>query len=90
MEIQNLDNNNRAWRFIAEPIVNLKSERIAVEVLTRFAAPGTPFSHISKMNKEQKIRLLREQLCLIHQKRHFFERNQLLCSVNVDVEMALG
>jgi EAL domain-containing protein (putative c-di-GMP-specific phosphodiesterase class I) len=90
MDIQNLDNNNRAWRFIAEPIVNLKSERIAVEVLTRFAAPGTPFFHINNMHKEQKISLLRDQLFLIDKKRHFFESHQLLCSVNVDVEMAFA
>ncbi|WP_283787984.1 EAL domain-containing protein [Pantoea stewartii] len=90
MEIHNLDNNNRAWWFIAEPVVNNASTLIAVEVLTRFAAPGTPCFHIAKLNKQQKIKLLREQLSLIDKKRHFFEENQLLCSVNVDLEMAFA
>ena len=76
------------WQFITEPIVNKNREIFAVEVLTRFATPGAPLSHISKMPITLKRELLAAQLIQITNKRFFFEENNILCSVNIDADMA--
>lgn len=76
------------WWFVIEPIVNKNRELFAVEVLTRFATPGGPLLHISKMPITLKKELLIAQLIQIVNKRIFFEENNILCSVNIDTDMA--
>ncbi|MDF7662836.1 EAL domain-containing protein [Erwiniaceae bacterium L1_54_6] len=80
--------SHNAWTFIAEPILNHDRSIVAMEVLTRFATPGTPPSILSRMPREQKKILLTEQLIQIMNKRVFFEKNNILCSVNIDFDMA--
>lgn len=76
------------WRFITEPIVNKNREIFAVEVLTRFATPGSPLLHLSRMSIKLKKELLAAQLIQIVNKRIFFEENNILCSINIDADMA--
>jgi len=85
-----LDHNSspHAWRFIAEPILNQNGEVTAMEVLTRFATPGTTQSILTGMTREQKKVLLTEQLIHIKKIRCFFEDKCIQCSVNIDFDMA--
>ncbi|KAA9001047.1 EAL domain-containing protein [Affinibrenneria salicis] len=80
--------------YIAEPIRELDGKLLGVEVLTRFNTGSFTQGRIdaeyfvSRLIVDTKRRLLTSQLQEIGRKAAFFIRYRLLCSVNIDFDMA--
>lgn len=78
--------------FIAEPLVVPGGGIFGVELLSRFSDDnGTayrPDLHISSMSVKEKYSLLYEQLNLINGMADWFSVSGMLCSLNIDSDMA--
>ncbi|HBD3525480.1 TPA: hypothetical protein KI784_002596 [Escherichia coli] len=78
-------------KFVAEPIVNMTNNKLmAVEVLSRFYTPnGLQLSTqdtILRLSSAMKINILQKQINAIAEKKLFFIKNNLTCSINVDYD----
>lgn len=77
--------------YIAEPIISTSTNKlIAVEVLSRFRSKdgvALPTQRVLGMfTNKMKINLLKSQLNTIMKYKCFFERHNILCSINVDYD----
>ncbi|WP_089590108.1 EAL domain-containing protein [Escherichia coli] len=75
--------------YIAEPIISTSTNKlIAVEVLSRFHSKNgatLPTQRVLGMfTNKMRINLLKSQLDAIVKYKSFFEKNNILCSINVD------
>ena len=81
------------YHFIAEPMRDTMDKLLGVEMLTRFTSDTVHPLHsdftITAWSGEQKRHFLLEQIKLIAQKRDWFEKNNLFCTLNLIDEMAL-
>ncbi|MDR6295901.1 MAG: EAL domain-containing protein [Pantoea dispersa] len=73
----------------AEPIVDRAGNVLAVKIRTHSAAPGGGLRQVGRSTKTQKKKLLKDQLTLIDLKTAYFQNNNILCSINIDFDMAL-
>ena len=78
--------------FIADPIVSIDERLLGVELLTRFIAsdgrPLHPEFVISSWDLDRKRLFLYEQCGNIATMQTWFERKNLLCTLNIDQKMA--
>ncbi|WP_407207479.1 EAL domain-containing protein [Citrobacter portucalensis] len=81
------------YHFIAEPMRDTTDKLLGVEINARFTSdtvhPLHPDFIISAWDSEQKRNFMLEQIRLIAEKRDWFERNSLICTLNLIDEMAL-
>lgn len=80
--------------YIAEPIISTSTNKlIAVEVLSRFRSKdgvALPTQRVLGMfTNKMKINLLKSQLNTIMKYKCFFERHNILCSINVDYDTCI-
>lgn len=77
-------------RFIAEPIRSFSGALLGVEVLTRFSKDGKQLrdteSIIYHLGSDRRLSIFKEQIELIAQKQDYFIRNDIQCSINVDMD----
>ncbi|WP_188472666.1 EAL domain-containing protein [Hafnia psychrotolerans] len=79
--------------FRCEPIISFKDELYAVELLTSFFGGYSrgkiePQSFIASLDPDSSYKLLLGQLTQINKKSDFFRKNNLLCSLNIEQNMA--
>ena len=72
----------------AEPIVDRAGNVLAVKIRKDSATPGWFFRQAGKSGNAQKKKVLKEQLSLIDLKTAYFQNNNILCSINIDFDMA--
>lgn len=81
------------YHFIAEPMRDTTDKLLGVEINARFTSDTVHSLHpdfiISAWDSEQKRNFMLEQIRLIAEKRDWFERNSLICTLNLIDEMAL-
>lgn len=81
------------YHFIAEPMRDTTDKLLGVEINARFTSntvhPLHPDFIISAWDSEQKRNFMLEQIRLIAEKRDWFERNSLICTLNLIDEMSL-
>lgn len=81
------------YHFIAEPMRDTTDKLLGVEINARFTSdtvhPLHPDFIISAWDSEQKRNFMLEQIRLIAEKRDWFERNSLICTLSLIDEMAL-
>ncbi|WP_312951541.1 cyclic-guanylate-specific phosphodiesterase [Superficieibacter sp.] len=93
-EIESLQ-ERRYWlqcqlAYTYQPIYRTDGRLMAIELLTVVTHPDKPEQRIppdryfAEVAVRQRIDVVKEQLATLEQKREFFERNQVLASVNVD------
>ncbi|WP_421670325.1 EAL domain-containing protein [Rahnella sp. EDr1-12] len=79
---------------IAEPITSTKGKLLGVELLTRIDTGGITESEfdmeyfIARLTEDSKRSLLLSQLEEVQAKAQFFIEYRLLCSINIDFDMA--
>ncbi|MGK3126455.1 EAL domain-containing protein [Candidatus Pantoea formicae] len=72
----------------AEPIVDRAGNVLAVKIRSGSVSPGWFFRQAGRPAKAQKKKMLENQLSLIDQKAAYFLKNNILCSINIDFDMA--
>ena len=81
------------YHFIAETMRDTTDKLLGVEINARFTSdtvqPLHPDFIISAWDSEQKRNFMLEQIRLIAEKRDWFERNSLICTLKLIDEMAL-
>ncbi|EMJ8526126.1 MULTISPECIES: EAL domain-containing protein [Enterobacteriaceae] len=79
-------------KFIAEPIMSIDEKLMGIELLTRFTSITKKAQHpefvISSWDLDRKRIFLYEQCGNIANKKKWFERNNLFCTLNIDQQMA--
>lgn len=72
----------------AEPIIDRAGNILAVKISTRRASPNGFFRQAGKPARAEKTKLLQEQLSLIDQNKAYFQKNNILCAITIDFDMA--
>lgn len=76
--------------FIAEPIRSYSGKLLGVEMLTRFTLNGKLLKMTEEIiyHLETQVRnqIFKEQIALILHKSDFFIKNEIICSINVDMD----
>ena len=73
---------------IAEPIRTITGELLGVELLTRLDSSFDVEGFISRLSEGSKRQLLLHQLRKVQAKSAFFIDHGLVCSINIDFDMA--
>ncbi|MBJ3590480.1 EAL domain-containing protein [Salmonella enterica subsp. enterica serovar Saintpaul] len=81
------------YHFIAEPMRDSMDTLLGIEMVTRFSSDTVHPLHsdfiVSAWNGEQKRKFMLEQLQFVADKREWFEKNTLFCTIKLIDEMAL-
>lgn len=81
------------YHFIAEPMRDSMDTLLGIEMVTRFSSDTVHPLHsdfiVSAWSGEQKRKFMLEQLQFVADKREWFEKNTLFCTIKLIDEMAL-
>lgn len=80
--------SNATFGFLAVPVVDRTGTVLAIKIRTDSASPEKRYRQSRTRSKAEKRKLLKDQLLLVQLKTAYFQKNNILCCIKIDFDMA--